>query len=287
MAITLKDYQAVTNAIGQTLYVEKKTFDLVYGLLEKEGSHIVLFGERGTAKTEFAGAVFAKIGIPVFQSEFGAISSGEQLDGERTIDDNGKLTNVPTQLLLAIQSAALGVPVGLLADELNRVQSAAAANKLLRLFAQGEYVTDLHGVLKIAPGNLKTIATMNIGYHGTVRLNEALLDRFDPIEMRAIGGEVLAKMLSERFPTIDKKIVTKVVSLVDKTRSAAMSDEDIVGLSTRDAIRILRGVRIGFSPVEAIAELIGGQLRVLSASEAVVEGLVAQAKAMFPITSAA
>ena len=281
-ASPVKGYSALTNRLGQELLVESDTLDLISNLIDA-GSHIFLYGAAGTAKTELAEAILASKGKTVFQMETGSITSGDQLDGERTLDNDGKLTTVPSELLKAMREAAKGNPTGLVLDELNRVAAPAAVNKLLRpLSAQREYATDLNGVLDIGT-NLSFVATANIGYFGTTRLNEALLDRFDAIEMKPISGDALAYMLTSRYPSVDKKVITRLVKFVDNNRKHVQNDPDagIAPISTRDALRILRGVSVGLSPIDAITRLVGGQLAILQMDQESIDGLVAEAKSQF------
>lgn len=169
-AKTFPGMTALSNAAGQTLYIETPTYDLINKLLDL-GSNLFLIGPAGVAKTEVANAIFTERGLAphIYQMETGAISSGDQLDGERTLDTHGKLAVIPSELLKAAQAASSGNKVGFIADELNRVGAAGAVNKLLRLYSgQREYVSDLSGVLKVGD-NMLTMATANVGYHGTVR----------------------------------------------------------------------------------------------------------------------
>lgn len=275
---TIPGYTTLKNLNGHALYIDTATYELLNRLLDL-GSNIFLFGPAGVAKTEVAHAVFTERGLTSFQAEFGAVSSGDQLDGMLTLDKEGKMTLVPSELYKAIRSAASGTKTGLIADELNRVQGPSALNKLLRLFgSQKEYATDLDGVFKVGD-NLSTIATANIGFYGTTRLNEALLDRLDALEMKPITGRVLQTMLEERFPTVDVKQVSKVVSFSDSVLKLSQNDPDgdLRPISTRDAQRITRGIAAGLSPIESVTRLVGGQLMIQQRGAEAVEALTAQA----------
>lgn len=284
MAKAFPGMTALTNALGQTLYIETPTYDLINKLLDL-GSNLFLVGPAGVAKTEVANAIFVERGLDphIYQMETGAVSSGDQLDGERTLDTDGKLAVIPSELLKAAKAAHAGSKVGFIADELNRVGAAGAVNKLLRLYGgQREYVSDLDGVLRVG-NNMLTMATANVGYHGTVRLNEALLDRFDPIEMRPIAGKVLCAMLEERYPTVSTTDIAKVASFSDAIQKAfdREPDGDLRPISTRDAQRIVRGIAAGLTPVEAVTKLVGGQLMIQQRPVEAIDALVTQAKAKF------
>lgn len=49
------------------------------------------------------------------------------------------------------------------------------------------------------------IGTMNYGYAGTRELNEALTSRFVVIQMPSIDQDGLVRLLSDEFPTLEKK----------------------------------------------------------------------------------
>lgn len=287
MTKSAKSFPGITtvlNLAGQVLYVDTKVYDLMNNLLD-QNANLFLAGPAGVAKTELADAIFRERGLAphVYQMETGAISSGDQLDGERTLDTDGKLTVIPSELLKAAKVAATGVKVGMILDELNRVGSAGAVNKLLRLYSgQRQYSSDLDGILTVGD-NMATIATANVGYHGTVRLNEALLDRFDPIEMAPISGKVLIAMLEERFPSVAIGDITKVASFSDSVFKAWEKDPDgdLRPISTRDAQRIVRGIAAGLTPTEAVTKLVGGQLAIQQRPAESIEALVTQAKAKF------
>lgn len=83
MAKVFPGMTTIVNALGQTLYVETSTYDLINKLLDL-GSDIFLVGPAGVAKTEVANAIFTERGLAphIYQMETGAVSSGDQLDGK-------------------------------------------------------------------------------------------------------------------------------------------------------------------------------------------------------------
>lgn len=276
---TIAGFTVLKNHDGSSLYIETGTYNLIHKLLDL-GSNLFFFGPAGTAKTELAWAIFRERGVDPFQSEFGATSVGSELDGMVTLGTDGRPCLIPSELYKAIKNAAAGNKTGLVADELNRAQSAAALNKLLRLFSgQREYATDFDGVLSVGH-NLQTIGTANIGYHGTTRLNEALLDRFDAVEFKPITGNVLAVMLEERFPMVKAQDIGKIVKFSDAVLKITESDPDgdLRPISVRDAQRIARGVAAGLTPIEAVTRLVGGQLLIQQRGQDAVEALTASAK---------
>jgi nitric oxide reductase NorQ protein len=272
------DYTTIENATGEKLYVSVELFDLIDNLCIKAGQPVLLFGDAGTAKTELATAVFKAAGLGAIKSmEFGSITSGDQLDGERTFDADGKITTIPTELLEAMRVANTGVKTGLVLDELNRVATPAAVNKLLRaLDSTKQYKSDLEGTYSTK--DISFVATMNVGYSGTVRLNPALMDRFVAIEVKPIPVVLLEKMLIERHPGIDAKFVKKLCKLVGQTREKG---EDARPISTRDAKRIVQAVLAGTDPVRAIETLIGGQSKIMGEDKSQVDGLMVQVKGVF------
>lgn len=280
----LKGYQIITNAKGQELYMPSQTYDVVNKLLDV-GTPVFMYGAKGTSKTETAQALAIErgyAGSEFFQMETGAVTSGDQLDGYTSIDPSTRMLKmIPSELLSAVRLASSGTRTFLNADELNRVSVPSALNKLLRLLSQDSYATDLEGILELG-GNLTFMATANVGYRGTTRLNEALMDRFDAIELKAIGGEALREVLSDRYGAVAASDVQKIQKFVDQNQKAAQRD-DYEGtlVSTRDALRIARGLTIGMTGMEAVEILVGGQVAIAQGGREALNALIAEAKAQF------
>ena len=94
------------------------------------------------------------------------------------------------------------------------------------------------------------IGTMNYGYAGTRELNEALTSRFAVIQVPAIDGGNLERLLTEEFPTLEKKyreqFVQLFLDLQKKCENAEISSKALDLRGMLDALRLIRkGLRAG------------------------------------------
>ena len=94
------------------------------------------------------------------------------------------------------------------------------------------------------------IGTMNYGYAGTRELNEALTSRFAVIQVPAIDGSNLERLLTEEFPTLEKKyreqFVQLFLDLQKKRENAEISSKALDLRGMLDALRLIRmGLRAG------------------------------------------
>jgi MoxR-like ATPase len=266
-----------TNPNTQFLYIESRVLSLIGGML-RSGQPVALLGETGSAKTELARALMRRIKIDAFyQMEFGGVVSGDQLDGTFVLT-NGSTVHYPSEHLKAVRLAADGKRIGYVQDELNR-GSAFGLNKLLRLYAQWEYVSDLDGVLKVDPHNLLTIATLNVGFGftGTTRVDTAIANRYRAVKLESPPAEILARIITERFSGIDQDVVRGIV----KIYTASRSTEDSYRLGVRDAIGLAEGVMHGGCDlVSAVELLIGGAATLNGLPDEAVEALITTAKSV-------
>lgn len=106
--------------------------------------------------------------------------------------------------------------------------------------ARNEALAVLHGILDFrrtidVPGydvvrmdeGTRFIATMNYGYAGTRELNEALTSRFSCLQMPAITGENLEKLINREYPglkrTYARQFVQLFLDIERKCQSAQLS----------------------------------------------------------------
>lgn len=270
-------YSTILTDKGTTLYVPTRELKLIVGLL-KQGRPVALIGEPGSGKTDLARAIVRAAKVDHFhQQEFGGIVSGDLLDGERTLDSDGKLTIIPSEHLKAVRAASKGERVGYVLDELNR-GTPQGLNKLLRQYSHNEYSSDIDGILSYNPKNLLSIATLNVGFGftGTSRMDAALIDRFYPVRLSAPERDIASKILDDRFGTA---LPAKAKDGILKVYSASRKKEDVYRMGVRDVLRTADGIVHGeMSLVEAIEVLVGGTAAMGGFSEESVEALITVAK---------
>jgi hypothetical protein len=269
-------FSVIMTPEGRKLYIETELLKAAFELF-KAGRNIAFLGEPGVAKTDLARAMMAMALTAgrikaIYSQEYGGIVSGDLLDGERTLDDNGKLTIIPSQWLQAVRHAATGEAVGIINDEHNR-GTPQGINKQLRSFSHQEYSSDLDGLLTWTPDNLLTISTLNVGFNfsGTSRVDQALGDRFYPLIIEPPPAPIVDTILNDRYPGIDEKVKKGVLTAYTSSRNS----EDAYKLTVRDVLKVTDGVLIGgMSLKNSVQRLIGGMVRLNGMPEESVESLV-------------
>lgn len=262
---------------SEQLYVETRILRIIVSALI-EGKPVALLGEQGSGKTEIARAVLSRFDIhKFFQQEFGGMVSGDQLDGTFVMV-GGETKHLPTEHLKAVRLASEGHRIGYLQDELNRA-SMFAVNKLLRLYAKPyEYVSDLNEVLKVAPTNLLTIATLNVGFGftGTNKVDVAVANRYRAIKLMPAPGEIVTKVIEERYPHIDPGAIKQIVRVYDASRKS----EDSYKLGMRDVQDLAAAMSYGATLVDAVEVIIGGAAHLQGLPHEAVEAVIATAKSV-------
>lgn len=264
------------DATSDLLYVENLKLQIAVTYL-KQGTPVAFLGESGSGKTEIARAIMARINTDRFyQMEFGGIVSGDMLDGIFTLQ-GAETVHLPTEHLKAVRDAAAGLKVGYVLDELNRA-SPSGINKLLRLYGQSEYVSDIDGVLKINKRNLLSIATLNIGFGftGTSRVDGALVTRFKAIKLSSPHPDILSRVLVERYPSIDAKDVKAICAIYKASRENSKSYQ----LGVRDALGLAELAAAGIRLIDAVETVIGGAAKLMSLNDETVDAVIAVAKSV-------
>lgn len=270
------DYSTILTPENRVVYVESEVLNLSLELM-KRGLALAFMGESGFAKTDLARALMllAKQGGLIqhtYSQEYGGVVSGDLLDGERTLDENGRITIIPSQWLQAVRHAAKGVPVGLINDEHNR-GTPQGLNKQLRAFSHQEYVSDLDGILTWKQSDLLMISTLNVGFEfsGTSPVDQALASRLYPLILKAPPPDIIERILNDRYDGIDKQLVKNIV----RTYSASRTSEDAYKLSVRDVLKIADGTHYAKIPLKnTIYRIIGGVIKLNGMDEEAVEALI-------------
>ena len=128
-------------------------------------------------------------------------------------------------------------------DEINMAKNEALA--VLHATLDFRRAIDVPGYerVEVDPA-ARFIGTMNYGYAGTRELNEALTSRFVVIQMPSIDQDGLVRLLSDEFPTLEKKYKEQFAQLFldlqKKCENAEISEKalDLRGLP--DALRLIR-----------------------------------------------
>lgn len=206
------------------------------------GENLLLAGSKATGKNVLAENLACAFGRPVYNVSFHINMDSAAMVGTDTFK-NGAVVFRPGPVC---QSAAEGGFCIL--DEINMARNEALA--VLHSVLDFRRVIHIPGYDSIeVNGAARFIATMNYGYAGTRELNEALASRFVIIQMPAIGGDYLTRLLEREFPGMKKTYVKQFAGLFDdiekKCRSGELTEKvlDLRGLL--DALRLMNS---GLSP---------------------------------------
>lgn len=207
------------------------------------GENLLLAGGKATGKNVLAENLAAAFGRPAWDISFHVNMDAASLIGMDTFAD-GQVVFRPGPVYRCAQCGGFGV-----LDEINMAKNEALA--VLHAVLDFRRAIDVPGYdrVEVDPA-ARFIGTMNYGYAGTRELNEALTSRFAVIQMPAIDGDGLDRLLGEEFPTLEKKyrgqFVQLFLDLQKKCESAEISSKALDLRGMLDALRLIRrGISAG------------------------------------------
>lgn len=210
------------------------------------GENLLLVGPKATGKNDLAENLSALFGRPQWDVSFYINTDAASLIGTDTLEDGQvSLRHGP------IARCALEGGFGVL-DEINMAKNESLA--VLHATLDFRRIIDVPGYDRITLSPCtRFIATMNYGYAGTRELNEALTSRFVVIQMPTIAEDGLERLLSDEFPTLEKKyrgqFAALFLDLQKKCESAEISSK---ALDLRGLLDALHLMRTGVAPAFAL-----------------------------------
>ena len=211
------------------------------------GENLLLTGPKATGKNVFAENLAAAFGRPVFNISLSIHADAASLIGSDTFRD-GEVVFREGPVSRSARFGGFGV-----LDEINMAKNEALA--VLHEALDFRKSIDIPGYDRIPlhPA-ARFIATMNYGYAGTRELNEALASRFVVIEMPAISGENLEKLLGREFPSLSpdwkRQFARLFQELQEKCASAEISAK---ALDLRGLIAAIRLIHKGLPAWRALS----------------------------------
>ena len=207
------------------------------------GENLLLAGGKATGKNVLAENLAAAFGRPAWDISFHVNMDAASLIGMDTFA-GGQVVFRPGPVYRCAQCGGFGV-----LDEINMAKNEALA--VLHAALDFRRAIDVPGYRQVAihPA-ARFLGTMNYGYAGTRELNEALTSRFAVIQVPAIDGGNLERLLTEEFPTLEKKyreqFVQLFLDLQKKCENAEISSKALDLRGMLDALRLIRkGLRAG------------------------------------------
>lgn len=255
---------------NQKLYIEDSTLKIITTAIRNariSGRAIGLAGPSGVAKTSLAHALLQQEGYEVYQMDIGGLMDPVAIEGT-VILQNGQTLLKPSPFLQALLSAQEGRQVGLVLDEINRGHP-TALNRVFRLLAQREFVSDWHGLLDLKGADLVVISTANAGVEYSVaKLDRAMRERHIWVYIPRPAPQVLAQIIQDRVG-LSKDDLDKLVSIY--------ASSDLLGV--REALDIAALMASGIPLKDAIEVTLKGAAYVSNLPLEVADGLIAAAKA--------
>ena len=208
-----------------------------------QGENLLLAGGKATGKNILADNLAWLFARPVFTASFHVNTDSSMLIGTDTFT-GGEVRLRRGPVALAAQYGGFCI-----LDEINMAKNEALA--VLHATLDFRRAIDVPGYdrVEVDPA-ARFIGTMNYGYAGTRELNEALTSRFAVIQMPAIDGDGLDRLLGEEFPSLEKKyrgqFVQLFLDLQKKCESAEISSKALDLRGMLDALRLIRrGISAG------------------------------------------
>ena len=223
---------------------EKINSSLIEGIMEFRASHPVREEDRGRIPVPR----YLYYGRDVWEQAVAALLCGQNLllTGPKATGKNILAQNL---------AAAFGRPVWDISLHVNMDASGLIGTDTFEngavVFRPGPvYRCGISGGFGVLDEGTRFIATMNYGYAGTRELNEALTSRFSCLQMPAITGENLEKLIDREYPglkrTYARQFVQLFLDIERKCQSAQLSTRPLDLRGLLDAVRLMeRGLDAG------------------------------------------
>ena len=201
------------------------------------GENLLLAGPKATGKNVLAENLAAVFGRPSWDVSFYINTDAATLLGTDTFRD-GDVTLRKGPIYQCAECGGFGV-----LDEINMAKNESLA--VLHATLDFRRAIDVPGYerVEVDPA-ARFIGTMNYGYAGTRELNEALTSRFVVIQMPSIDQDGLVRLLSDEFPTLEKKYKEQFAQLFldlqKKCENAEISEKALDLRGLLDALRLIR-----------------------------------------------
>ena len=211
------------------------------------GENLLLVGPKASGKNVLAENLSAVFGRPEWDVSFYLNTDASSLIGTDTFR-NGEVSFRKGPIYACAEAGGFGV-----LDEINMAKNESLA--VLHATLDFRRIIDVPGYsrIRLAPAT-RFIATMNYGYAGTRELNEALASRFMVINMPAISGETLEKLLRQQYPTLKAEYISQLTALFEEIRRKCESSEiSTKALDLRGLLAAVNLVYHGLSMHDALS----------------------------------
>ena len=210
------------------------------------GKNLLLAGGKATGKNVLTQNLAALFLRPMWNISLHVNTDAASLVGTDTFRD-GAVMFRPGPVYECGAQGGFGV-----LDEINMAKNEALAVMHAVLDFRRSVDVPGYGSLTLRP-ETRFIATMNYGYAGTREMNEALASRFAVIAMPTISQEDLERLLSEQYPSLNRKTRGLLAGLFfDLNNEWLNSEISTRALDLRGLLDAIDLMALGLTPSAAL-----------------------------------
>ncbi|UBH12151.1 ATP-binding protein [Macrococcus armenti] len=187
---------------------DKSVMNDALGMLNLK-KNVLLKGPTGSGKTKLAETLSHELNLKMNSINCSVDLDAESLLGYKTIENiNGEsqIIFVDGPVIEAMREGNI-----LYIDEINMAKPETLPILNGVLDYRRTVTNPFTGEVIKAHDNFKVIAAINVGYVGTLPMNEALKNRFVVIDMEYISGEILKTVIKEQTLISDEQLINQII----------------------------------------------------------------------------